>query len=229
MDDLVDGLDGGCVGEGVGVGGDIGFHRVGQCVHAGGGGEGGGHAHHELRVVDGDGRGDPPVHDAHLHLPCGVGDDAEPGDLRGGAGGGVHGHQGGQGLVGLVHAFIVGDLAAVGGHQANALGAVVGGAAAQGEDAVAAVVVIELLPFHHVGVLGVGFGLAEDGGVYPSVLQDLLDAGRHGVAGQELVGDDHGLAAAQALHQLAGLHHGAFAEHVSAGYEIVSGHSSFPF
>ena len=127
--------------------------------------------------------------------------------------------------MGLVHALVVGDLAAVAGHQADALGTVVGGAAAQGENAVATVVVVELLTLHHVGVLGVGLGLAKDHGLHAGVLHDLLDAGGHGMVGQERIGDDHGLGAADALHQVAGLLYGAFAEHVSAGDEIIGRHT----
>ncbi len=41
--------------------------------------------------------------------------------------------------MGLVHALVVGNLPAVGGHQADAFGAVVGGTAAEGDDGVAAV------------------------------------------------------------------------------------------
>ena len=65
--------------------------------------------------------------------------------------------------MGLIHALIVGNLAAVAGHQANALGAVMGGAAAQGEDTVTSILMVEGLPLHHVGVLGVGLCLAKHG------------------------------------------------------------------
>ena len=227
VNDLVNGLDGSRVGQGVGGSGDIGLDRVGQRVHTGGCGQGGRHADHQLRVIDGDGGGDSPVHDAHLDFTGGVGDDAEPGDLGGGAGGGVHGHQGGQGLVGLVHALIIGDLAAVGRDQTDALGAVVGGAAAQGQDTVTFVFMVELLTLDHVGVLGVRLRLAKDGGLHPGVGQDLLDAGSHGVCGQEGVGHDHGLGAADALNEVPGLLDGAFSEHVSAGYEIIGRHTLF--
>ncbi len=79
----------------VGVGGD-GFHRVGQCVHTGGCGEGSGHAHHEPGSLMAMAGGDPPVYDGHLHLPVvsvmmqkRVISEAVPA-------GGVHGHQGGR-------------------------------------------------------------------------------------------------------------------------------------
>src|SRR5699024_8307292 len=131
-------------------------------VHTGGGGEGSGHPLHEDRVVDGDLGGDSPVHNGHFHLAGGVGDDAEAGDLRGGAGGGIDGHQGDHVLGGLVHALVVVDGTAVAGHQANALGTVVGGAAAQGDNGVAAVLLEEGHACLHVLVGGVGFGPVKD-------------------------------------------------------------------
>ena len=74
---------------------ETGFHRVGQCVHAGGCGEGSGHAHHELRVVDGDG-GVTRQSTMHIFtfrvvsvmMQKRVISEAVPA-------GGVHGHQGG--------------------------------------------------------------------------------------------------------------------------------------
>ena len=129
--------------------------------------------------------------------------------------------------MGLVHALIVGDLAAVGGDQTDALGAVVGGTATQGQDTVTFVLMVELLALDHVGVLGVRLSLAKDGGLHPGISQDLLDAGGHGVCGQEGVGHDHGLGAADALDEVPGLLDGAFSEHVSAGYEIIGRHILF--
>ena len=160
----------------------------------------GGHTLHQLRVVDGDLGGDSPVHNGHLHLPAGVGDDAESGDLRGGAGGGVHRHQGHWGAAGLVNALVVVDGPAVGGHHADALGAVVGGAAAQREDGVAAVLLKHRYASGNILIGGVWLGPGEYDGVHTGLCQDLLDLSRHAALMEELVGDDHRLMAAQALH-----------------------------
>ena len=229
VDNLINGLDGCRVGEGICVGGDISLDRMGQRVHSRGRSQGGGHPHHQLRVIDGNGGRHSPVHNAHFYLPGRVGDDAEAGNLRSSSRGRVHRHQGRQGLMGLIHALIVGNLAAVASHQANALGAVMGGAAAQGEDTVTSILMVEGLPLHHVGVLGVGLCLAKHGGIHASLLQDGLNPGGHGVGGQKLVGDDHGLGAAQALHQMACFRHRALAKYVSTGNKIISRHSFSSF
>ena len=62
---------------------------------------------------------------------------------------------------GLVHALIVPDVSAVGGHQADALGAVVGGTAAQRDHAVAAVLLIKGETGLYIGILGVRLCPAE--------------------------------------------------------------------
>ena len=224
---LVDHLhrhQGGGVGEYVGGGGDIGLNGVGHGVHTGGGGEGSGHPLHEDRVVDGDLGGDSPVHNGHFHLAGGVGDDAETGDLRGGAGGGVDGHQGDHVLGGLVHALVVVDGAAVAGHQADALGAVVGGAAAQRDDRVAVVGVEEGHASFDIFIGGVGFGAVKDHRRDPGIRQDPGDAADHVRLSQELVGDDHGVLDIQAHKQGADFLDSSLAEHVSSRQVIISRH-----
>ena len=110
-----------------------------------------------------------PVDDRHFDVGVGVGDDAETGHLRGGAGGGVDGEEGGHRLVGLVDPFEVADVAAVADDHADPLAAVVGAAAAEGDDAVALVLLVDLDAGMDVGVGRVRFGAVED---------DRLEAGR---------------------------------------------------
>lgn len=112
------------VGHGRCGGGHIGFHGVGQGVHAGSRSQGRRHAYHEQRVVNGHVGGHAPVHDSHFHMTGFVGDDAEAGHFRRGAGGGVHGHIRGKTLGGLVDPFVILNLSSVGNEQAHALAAV---------------------------------------------------------------------------------------------------------
>ena len=92
------------------------------------------------------------------------------------------------------------DGPAVGGHHADALGAVVGGATAQGQDGVAAVFLKHRYAGGNILIGGVGLGPGEYDRVHTGLCQDLLDLSRHAVLMEELVGDDHRLMAAQALH-----------------------------
>jgi len=197
---------------------------VGQGIHTGGGGQARRHADHEDRVVDGDARGDAPVGDGHLHVAGGVGDDGEAGHFRAGAGGGVDGEVGHQRLGGLVDAFVVVDLAAVGHDEANALAAVVGRAAAQGDEAVAAVFLVDLHAVVDVFVRGIGHGLViEDVGHVRGVEQvrDLF-ADAHGH--DTLVGDEQGLAAAQGADLFGNLLGSADADQGDAGDEKAVDH-----
>ena len=191
--DVFDGLFGAGVGHGSGGNGNIGFHGVGQGVHAGGGGEAGGHAHHEVGVVDGDAGGAAPVHDSHLHLAGSVGDDAEAGHFRSGAGSGVHGNVGREGILGLVHAFVVVDLAAVGNEEADALAAVVGAAAAEGEEAVATLFLIDGKGFFHVLIGGIRNGLVVDGVLDVSGVKDIGDGLQNTAGNDALVSNDEGI------------------------------------
>ena len=59
MGDHLDRHNGRRIRQGVCIGGDIGLDGVGQGIHAGGRREDRGHPLHQLRVVDGDLRGDP--------------------------------------------------------------------------------------------------------------------------------------------------------------------------
>ena len=124
-----------------------------------------------------------------------VGNDTEAGDFRGGAGRGVDGHQGHHGFGRAVQPLIVGDLAAVADNQADALGAVVRGAAAQGEQRVTLVRIEFLYAGLHVFIGGVGLGLAEDMDPESGGLQNALYALRHAGLGQKCVGNNHNPAA----------------------------------
>ena len=119
------GLQGAGVSDRVGGGRDVGFDRVSQRVHASGSGQAFRHRNHQRRVVDRQQRRDVTVDDGHFHVTRLVGDDAEPGHLAGGAGGGVDRDQRQLRLARLINAFVIANLPAIGRTQRDALGAVV--------------------------------------------------------------------------------------------------------
>ena len=154
--------------------------RVGQGVEARVGHQLGWLGHHQHRVVDGQrgGRGlveaDPLVRGV---VGRGVGDHVERRGLRSGANGRVDGdvRRVGQ-LLGHVGALeLVGVAAVVCRHHARALGAVGRRAAADGHEAVALLVRVELEGVHDVVVLGVGLDLVVDGDGHPLALELALD------------------------------------------------------
>ena len=176
---------------------------MGQGVHAGGGGQCRRHADHQQRIVDGDVRGAAPVDDGHLHVGVGVGDDAEAGHFGGGAGGGVDGQKRRHRLGGLVDAFEVADVAAVGDHHADALAAVMGAAAAQGDDAVALVVLIDLDAVMDVVVGRVRLCAVEDDSLEAGCFDVALDRVGNAHLGQSGIGDDQQVGGAERFGLLA--------------------------
>ncbi|RMO61572.1 hypothetical protein ALQ38_05530 [Pseudomonas marginalis pv. marginalis] len=194
--DQFNGLDGAGVGDRCGGGGHVGFDGMGQCIHAGGGGEALGHADHQAWVVDRQQRRDVAVDDGHFHVAGFVGDDAEAGHLTGGAGGGVDGHQWQLWLAGQVDAFVVADMPAVGSAQGDALGAVMGRAAAQGDHKIALALLQQRQAFFDVVHIGVGLGAVIDHRVDVLHRQFLGDHAGHTGLGQARVGDDQRFAKA---------------------------------
>ena len=93
----------------------------------------------------------------------------------------------------------------VGRYHADALCAVVGRAAAEGEDGVAAVFLKFSHARGHVFVGGIGLRAGKNHRVNAGLCQNILDLLRHSVLSEKTVGDDHGLAPAQAFHQFSGL------------------------
>lgn len=224
--DHFDGLEGGCVGQRVGIGRHVGFDGVGHGVHTGGCGEGWWHAFHELWVVDCDFWRDAPVDDGHLDVAAGIGDDAETGDLRCGTGCGVDGEHWHEVFGGFVNAFVIVDAAAVGSNEGNAFGAVVGGTAAEGDDGVAGVVVEEINTGFDVFVGWVWFCTIEHHGVHAGFFEDADDAICHAGAGEEFVGNDHCGRYVEAFHEIANFVDGAFTKNVTGRQEIIGGHKT---
>jgi len=153
-------------------------------------------------------------------VPGGVGDDAEAGHFRSGARSGVDRQIRGHRLGGFVDAFVVVDLAAVGNHQANALAAVMGGTAAQGDEGVAFLFFVDFDAGVDVLVGGVGDCFIIDhifhlGGI--EQVGDLLGDAR---AGDALIGDDQRFGAAQRLDFVRDLLGSTNADEGNAGNEI---------
>src|SRR5699024_1291167 len=120
--------------------GDVALDGVGQSVHAGGGGQALGHGSHHVGVHHGDLGDVVGVHADELALLFHVGDDVVDGDLGGRAGGGGHGDGEHRMLFGGGHALQAAHIGKLGviDDDADGLGGVHGGAAANGHDAVGA-------------------------------------------------------------------------------------------
>ncbi len=140
LGDELDGLEVEHIGHFPGGLGDVAFDGVGESVHAGGGGQAAGHGGHHVGVNDGD-FGDVVGVDAdELALLFHVGDDVVDGDFGGGAGGGRDGDGEDGVILGGSNAFKASDVREFGvvGDDADGLGGVHGGAAADSDDGVRA-------------------------------------------------------------------------------------------
>lgn len=119
-----DRLQGTGIGDGCRGSGDVGFHGVGQGVHPRGGGQPFRHTAHQFGIVDGENRGNVFVYDSHLDVALHIGDDAEARHFGGGTGGGIDGDQRQLGMLRAIHPLIVADIATIGRHEGDPLGAI---------------------------------------------------------------------------------------------------------
>ncbi len=200
--DKLDGLQRQGVGLRVVTQGDVGLHCVGKGIHAGGGGKRGRHSDHEFRIIYGHICRDVDAPDNHFDVVFGVGDDRGGGYFAAGPGGGVDGYKERHRFGDGVHAFVIMDPAASRNHYADALAAVMGAAAAEGYDGVAAVFLVNLDPAFHILVGGVRLGARVDNRLQPSILDVFLDGVGDTYLRQALVGDDQGLFNPVGLHVL---------------------------
>ena len=124
---------------------DVGLHRVGQRVHAGGGGDHGRQAQGQLGIQHRAEGNQRKVIDGILVVGFAVGDDGGQGGLAAGTGGGGHGNEQRRGLQHLQQApHFLQALARPGDARAHGLGAVHGGAAAHRDDGLAAPIDVPL-------------------------------------------------------------------------------------
>ena len=167
----------------------IGFHRVGQGIHARGGRGVRGQAHRQFRVqhrVLGNQEG---VVDGGFAMSSRVGDDGCHSGFRTGTGSGGNGHKGRDGPVYLQQSLQLRNLfLRVHRFCGNALGAVDSGAAAQGNQGLTSVFLIGLKSQFHIVAAGVGMvkslqGIADSGG-FKAIQQRLhLSPAHHAGAG----------------------------------------------
>ena len=159
--------------------GGVALDGVRERVHAGGGGEARGHAGHHVRVDDGD-LGRVIGVDAHeLADLLRVSDHVVDGDLGRGAGGGGHGDGEDGVLLGVGHALErahVGELRVLD-DDADGLGGVHRGAAADGDDRVGLGVLEGLDAVGHVLDGGVGLDLGVEAPVDPGLGEQVGDLG----------------------------------------------------
>ena len=145
-------------------------------------------------------------------MTAGIGDDAETCDLGSSSGGGVDGDHRTHRFRGFIHTLIIADVSAVGSNQTDSLCAVVGRTAAQGDDGVTVFFPEHFQSTHHVSILRVWLGTAEDNTVDSCALQDILNGSGHTGGCKKGIRYDQCLLSAKALHQGAGLLHGIFTE-----------------
>mmetsp|Transcript_11912 Transcript_11912/g.29956 ORF Transcript_11912/g.29956 Transcript_11912/m.29956 type:complete len:281 (+) Transcript_11912:770-1612(+) len=206
------------VRDGVGRRAHIRFDGMRQRIHAGRRCQALGHPYHEQRVIHCQRGCEAPIYEGHLDVALIVGDDAEARHLRCRARRGVHCHHRQHGLGALVHALVVLDAAAVGGQHADGLGAVVGGATAEGDDEVAAVVLEQLAAGIDLLNRGVGSAAVVDGIGHPSAVQHICESFHSADLHEDCVGDDERLLLAEGLHLVDRTHQGSLAEQRLAGH-----------
>jgi|GEM_PF-4537357 len=132
-------------------------------------------------------------------MGIGVGDDAEAGHFGSGTRGGVDRNKGSHGHGALVDALVVTDVSAAGGDQADTFGAVMGRAAAQGDDEVATVIGENLHTIVNVFVGRVRFGARVDNHIKTGVFQVAGDGFGNAHFMEAGIGDDHCFFSAQLL------------------------------
>ena len=159
-------FEGDALGHGVVVRRAIGLEAVGQGVHAGPGGDVARQADGQLRIGDDDGRHHPGVKDDLLEVGGLVGDDRGAADFGAGAGGGRHGDDGGN-AVGVdpgppVLAILeIPDWPVLPDHQCDGLGGIEAAAATEGDNTVAAGVLVGGDPIGHILAHRVAFDVGE--------------------------------------------------------------------
>lgn len=200
----------------------------GDGVHAGGRGEHGRQAQRQLGIANGHARHEVPGVKAEL-APVLDDEDGAARHLAAGAAGGGHGHDGGD-FVGdaVAAAFdggVVPEWAGMGGGDGNALGAIDGRAAAHGDQAIAAVLLVKLGGRAHGRFGGVGRRLGKnDEKPVSELLADGFDDAR---VDDARVGDDQRALHADALALQGKLRNGAEIE-LDLGDVVDEGHDLSP-
>ena len=170
--------------------GGVALNGVGQGIHTGGGGQPLGHGGHHIRVDDGDYGHIVGVNADEFSLALHVGDHVVDGHLCGGSGCGGNGNDGNTGVLcgsGALKAshilkFRVGD------DDADGLGRIHGGAAADGYNVVRASCFKCLYAVLHVLNGGIGLDVGVDLIGQSGLLQHIRHLGGHAKADQVRIG-----------------------------------------
>ena len=199
------------------------FHRVGDGVEAGRGGDRRRLGERQLRIEDRDGEGELRVAARHLHVRPAVGDDRVALGLRARAGRGRHGEHRQERPARVSVAAVVGHRAAVRQQQVDRLGAIERAAAAEADDGVDAPPRRERHAAVDHGRVRVDVEVVEDGALHSGLPQQPerpVDVSRLLEAG---VGDDQGPREAEVAGQFADAVDGAPSEHQARGEVEVEG------
>ena len=130
---------------------------MGQGVHTGRGGQRGGFAEHQQRIVNGDRRQVTPADNHKLHFGFGIGQHAVAGDFAGGTGSGIHRNDRRQRVGQGFNPGIAVEIAFVSCRDTDAFTAVMRATATDGNDDIAMLFAKDFQTVTHVGVFGVRF------------------------------------------------------------------------
>lgn len=184
-------LCGGLLGVGVTY---VCFNCVGQSVHTGGRGDVGRKTDGELGIEDCVLRTEHGIVERILLVGFGVGNDGGESGLGAGAGCGGNREERRQLLANLeLTAHLLNGLIRADDSCGRTLGAVHRRTAAESDEALAAVVEIELADFFDIVYRGVGLGLVVDDVIDTVRLETLIEAVEQVESGETLIGDDHHL------------------------------------
>ena len=135
---------------------------MGQGVHPGCGGQRGGFAEHQQRIVNGDRRQVAPTDNHKLHFGFCIGQHAVAGDFAGGTGSGIHGNDRRQRVGQGFNPGIAVEIAFVGRRDADAFTAVMRATAANSNDDIAMLFAKDFQTVAHVGVFRVGLNTVKN-------------------------------------------------------------------
>ncbi|EKD36666.1 MAG: hypothetical protein ACD_75C01418G0001 [uncultured bacterium] len=179
-----------------------------QSVHAGAGGQVRVHGDSGEGIDQGNVGNHRLADDGDLFFVCGIGNDGELGNVGGGSGGCRNADEGRTGNGDVVDSFKTEDVLAIGADDADALGAVHRAAAAERNDHIAMLFVVELRPRHDLGITRVGRNGGEDGGFYAFFVMETGEFGKPAGVDNALVGNNKGLLRAEVAEVAADELHG---------------------
>ena len=188
------------VREGIGVVGQISFHRVNQSVNAASCCDVSGSGHDQFGIQDGELGQVVIAEDGGLEVSLFIGDNSGSGDFGAGASGGGDCEDGNDGAGNLEVAFIVEDLAAIGSDNADCLSNVHGAAAAQRDDAGSAASLVLFSRVSNDCGGGVCLDVQISGALQASFFHDVLDLLDNAQRFQAVVGDQKNMIQIVFLH-----------------------------